>query len=272
MAAVDPDNLAERIGYRFRDETLEELALRHRSWVAEQRPTAGAMPASNERLELLGDAVLDVIVSEHVYGAYPDLDVGQLAKVRASVVSADCLAGAAAELRLGGELLMGRGEEAAGGRSKRSILADAAEALIGAVYLDGGWEPARRLVLSLLAERIASVAQDPGRDDYKTVLQELAARHKGAAPSYALSHTGPDHELVWSAVVRISGTEYGTGEGRSKKQAEQAAARAALARYPHEPPEPPAPDSPSPDAAGGGAKMSDGPAGGEAGDEAPRKP
>lgn len=266
MATDDPDNLAERIGYRFDDEALRELALRHRSWVAEQRPVAGARPASNERLELLGDAVLEVIVSEHLYTTYPDLSVGQLAKVRASVVSADCLAELAGELRLGEELLMGRGEEAAGGRRKRSILADAAEALIGAVYLDGGWEPARRLVLSLLAGRIATMARDPGRDDHKTVLQERAARVSGAAPCYRLSHSGPDHELVWQAVVLIAGVEYGAGEGRTKKGAEQAAARAALARYQ----EAPAAGPPSPDDAGADAKMSGGPP--VAGDDPARTP
>ncbi|MDE0652898.1 MAG: ribonuclease III [bacterium] len=256
MATDDLDNLTERTGYRFADEALRELALRHRSWVAEQRPIGGARPDSNERLELLGDAVLDTVVSEHLYTTYPDLTVGQLAKVRASVVSSDCLAEVAGELRLGEALLMGRGEEAAGGRHKRSILADAAEALIGAVYLDGGWEPARRLVLSLLAERIADTARDPGRDDHKTVLQEQAAHVEGASPSYRLSHTGPDHDLLWRAVVLIAGVEYGAGEGRTKKQAEQAAARAALALYRA----PPAPEPPSPDAAGADAKMSGGPA------------
>ena len=251
MAAGNPDNLAERIGYRFADDTLRELALRHRSWVAEQRPVAGALPASNERLELLGDAVLDVVVSEHLYTRYPQLDVGQLAKARASLVSADCLAELAGEMRLGEELLIGRGEEAAGGRAKRSILADATEALIGAVYLDGGWEPARRLVLSLLAERIATVARDPGRDDHKTVLQERAAQAGDAAPGYRLSRRGPDHEPVWRAVVMIGDGECGAGEGRTKKQAEQAAARAALARY--EAGSPAA--APSPDSPGAGAKM-----------------
>ena len=245
MAVDDPYKLAERIGYRFVDEALKQLALSHRSWVAEQHPVAGARPDSNERLELLGDAVLDTIVSEHLYATYPDLDVGQLAKVRASVVSTDCLAEMAGELRLGEELLMGRGEEAAGGRRKRSILADAAEALIGAVYLDGGWAPARQLVLSRLAGRIAATARAPGRDDYKTVLQERAARSGGAVPRYRLSCSGPDHELLWRAVVLIAGVEVGAGEGRRKKQAEQAAARAALASY----------GAPSPAVAGEDAKM-----------------
>ncbi len=225
-------DLTERIGYRFEDPALAELALRHRSWVTEQRPVAGVSLDSNERLELLGDAVLDVIVSEHLYGSYPNLDVGQLAKARASLVSSDSLAEVAAEIRLGEELLMGRGEEAAGGRDKPSILADATEALIGAVYLDGGWQPVRRLVLSLLGERIAEVAADPGGDDHKTVLQERTAQVQGVAPSYSLTYTGPDHEPLWRADVSVAGTPYGSGVGRTKKQAEQAAAAAALTRYP----------------------------------------
>lgn len=251
MAAVDPDALAERIGYRFRNESLAELALRHRSWVAEQPAVAGDEPQSNERLELLGDAVVDVVVSEHVYAAYPDMSVGELAKVRASVVSAGSLAEAARELRLGDALLMGRGEAAAGGRTKRSILADAIEAMIGAVYLDGGWEPARRLVLSLLGGRIETTAADPGQDDFKTVLQERAAHLSGSAPSYRLSHTGPDHERIYRAIVLIDGRELGTGEGSTKKQAEQAAACAALGRFG---------DAPSPDARVESANMLDAPA------------
>lgn len=261
MAAVDPDALAARIGYRFRDESLCELALRHRSWVAEQHAEGGRQPQSNERLELLGDAVLDLVVSEHVYGAYPAMTVGQLAKVRASVVSADTLAEAARGLRLGEALLMGRGEEAAGGRDKRSILADAAEAMIGAVYLDGGWEPARGLVLSLVGDRILSTASDPGQDDFKTVLQERAARVAGSAPAYELSHTGPDHERVYRAVVSIEGHDWGTGEGTTKKQAEQAAARAALGRFGEGPsPDAPSPEGPSPEGPVEGENMLGAPA------------
>ena len=263
MAAVDPAALAARIGYRFRDEALGELALRHRSWVADQQAVPGEEPESNERLELLGDAVLDMIVSEHVYTAYPAMSVGQLAKVRASVVSTDALAEAARSLNLGDALLMGRGEETAGGREKRSILADAAEAMIGAIYLDGGWEPARRLVLSWLAERIETVALDPGRDDHKTVLQERAAHALGAAPSYCSSHSGPDHERLWRAVVVILGRECGTGEGTTKKQAEQAAACAALADFP---------ELPSPGAEPEGANMLGGPDRVEDGDDVRRTP
>lgn len=263
MSAFDPDALAECIGYRFRNEPLGELALRHRSWVAEQHAGSGAEPESNERLELLGDAVLDVVVSEHVYGTYPAMSVGAMAKVRAAVVSADALAEAARGLGLGDALLMGRGEEAAGGRDKRSILADATEAMIGAVYLDGGWEAARRLVLSLLADRIESTAADPGRDDAKTVLQERSARVAGTAPEYRVSHTGPDHERIWWAVVSIGGRDCGTGEGATKKQAEQAAARAALGEFA---------DSPSPAGSADDANMVDAPAPGPGGEGFRRTP
>lgn len=263
MAAIDVAALAARIGYRFRDERLGELALRHRSWVAEQPAGPGGGPESNERLELLGDAVLELVVSEHAYTAYPDMSVGQLAKLRASVVSTGALAEAARGLGLGEMLLLGRGEEDAGGRRKRSILADAAEAMIGAVYLDGGWEPARRFVLSLLAERIERGARDPGRDDHKTVLQERAARAMGAAPSYRAGHSGPPHALRWRAVVLVAGREYGAGEGTTKKQAEQAAACAALAAFP---------EPPSPDGDLEGANMGGGPAPDVAGDDVRRTP
>lgn len=261
MSAVDPDALAERIGHRFRNESLGELALRHRSWVAEQHAGPGAGPESNERLELLGDAVLDMVVSEHLYGAYPAMTVGEMAKVRAAVVSAGALAEAARRLGLGDTLLMSRGEEAAGGRDKRSILADAIEAMIGAVYLDGGWEAARRLVLSLLAECIEATAAYPGRDDAKTVLQERAARVAGTAPAYRVSHTGPDHERIWRAVVSIGGRDRGAGEGTTKKQAEQAAARAALAEFAC---------SPSPARSAEDANMVDAPAPGTGGEGFPR--
>ena len=257
MSAVDPVALAERVGHRFRDDSLGELALRHRSWVAEQHAGPGGGLESNERLELLGDAVLAVVVSEHVYGAYPAMSVGEMAKVRAAVVSADALAGAARRLGLGDYLLVGRGEEAAGGRDKRSILADATEAMIGAVYLDGGWGAARRLVLSLLADRIEATAADPGRDDAKTVLQERAARVAGPAPEYRVSHTGPDHERTWRAVVSIGARDCGTGEGTTKKQAEQAAARAALGEFA---------DSPSPAGSADDANMVDAPAPGTGGE------
>ena len=192
----------------------------HRSWCAE---TPGAH--SNERLEFLGDAVLGLVVTDHIFRAYPDLPEGELAKVRATVVSAAALAEVAAELALGDALLLGKGEDASGGREKPSILADALEGLIGALYLDGGWSAAQEFVLRLLGDRIAEAAAGPGGQDYKTRLQELSARHFDTLPRYDVVDEGPDHAKRFFATVTVAGAARGSGEGRSKKQAEQAAAR-----------------------------------------------
>ena len=216
--------LGARLGWAFRDGQLLRQALSHRSWCAE----AGGTP-SNERLEFLGDAVLGLAVAEHCYRAYPDLPEGALAKVRAAVVNTGVLAEVAAELDLGAALLLGRGEDASGGRRKASILANAVEAVIGAVYLDGGWEPATGLVLGLLGDRIAEAAAGPGFDDFKTRLQELVLRRMGQLPRYDVEGTGPDHARRYRAALFVAGRQLGSGEGRSKKDAEQAAARAALA-------------------------------------------
>jgi len=211
-----------------------------RSWCAE---VAGQ--ESNERLEFLGDAVLGLVVTDHIFRTYPDLPEGELAKVRASVVNSALLAEVAAELGIGDFLLLGKGEDASGGREKPSILADAMEAVIGAVYLDGGWDAAAALVLSLLGERVADAAAGPGGHDYKTRLQELAARTFDQLPRYVVSDDGPDHAKRFYATVLLAGQERGRGEGRSKKQAEQAAARAAWSDLAVSAPAPPAPPAPS---------------------------
>jgi ribonuclease III len=180
---------------------------------------------SNERLEFLGDAVLGLVVTDHIYRSYPDLPEGELAKVRASVVSAAALSEVAAELQLGDALLLGKGESGSGGREKPSILADALEAVIGALYLEQGWNQARDLVLELLGDRIATASAGPGGQDYKTRLQELSARLFGELPRYYVVDEGPDHAKRFFADVRIAAQIRGRGEGRSKKQAEAAAAR-----------------------------------------------
>ena len=167
------------------------------------------------------------MVTDHIFRTYPHLPEGELAKVRATVVSAAALAEVAAELELGEAILLGKGEAQSGGREKPSILADALEAVIGATYLDGGWPAAAELVLDLLGSRIAEAALGPGGQDYKTRLQELAARHFDGLPSYEVADEGPDHAKRFLATVRVGGRPRGRGEGRSKKQAEQAAARAA---------------------------------------------
>ena len=211
-----------RLGWTFRDEPGLAQALAHRSWCAEHPDDA-----SNERLEFLGDAVLGVIVTDYVFTTYPMLQEGQLAKVRASVVNAEVLAEVAASIALGPCLRLGKGEDASGGREKTSILADAMEAVIAAVYLDGGMTAARDVVMGLFGERIAEAASGPGGDDYKTRLQELAAQRFEKLPRYAVHDEGPDHAKRFFATVMLGGVPHGSGEGGSKKQAEQAAARAA---------------------------------------------
>lgn len=215
-------SLEERLAYRFRDPALLEVALSHRSWCAEHPGRE-----SNERLEFLGDAVLDLVVTDHLYATFPDAPEGELAKTRAAVVSAPTLAAVGRDLGLGSHLRLGKGEAASGGGDKSSILADAVEAVIGAVYLDGGIDPARQLVLDRMRDRIAAAASRPGALDYKTRLQELAAAAGHHPPVYEISESGPDHLKRFVATVTFGGTVRGTGDGSSKKEAEQRAARAA---------------------------------------------
>jgi len=221
-SGTSTEALALRLGRPFHDFALFERSLAHRSWCAEV-DDAG----SNERLEFLGDAVLGLVVTDHLYRRYPDLPEGELAKVRAAVVSSEALAELAESIGLGDAILLGKGEAASGGREKPSILADAMEAVIGAVYIDGGWDAAAELVMGLLGTRITEAAAGPGGHDYKTRLQEMAARDLDAVPRYAVADEGPDHAKRFFATVSLSGRVRGSGEGRSKKQAEQAAARAA---------------------------------------------
>ena len=222
MGADAVRTLMQRLGRPFENTGLLARALAHRSWCAEND---GA--TSNERLEFLGDAVLGLVVTDHLFLTYPDLPEGELAKVRASLVNSEALAEVATDLDLGSFLLLGKGEAASGGREKPSILADAMEAVIGAVYIDGGWPAAASLVMQLLADRIDEAAAGPGGQDYKTRLQELAARRFEQLPRYEVVDEGPDHAKRFFAKVFLVGEPRGEGEGRSKKQAEQGAARAA---------------------------------------------
>lgn len=211
-----------RLGYTFAEPGLLRLALTHRS-VSSDDPAR----KDNERLEFLGDAVLQLVVTDLLYESYPQLAEGQMAKVRAAVVSRETLAEVARKLGLGQEIELAPSEDATGGREKDSILADATEAVIGGIYLDGGLEAASEVIGEFWTDRVAERAKQPGVKDYKTRLQELAAQG-GHRPVYRVEGAGPDHDRRFSAVVSVNGTEYGTGEGRSKKQAEQEAAREAL--------------------------------------------
>jgi ribonuclease III len=215
------EGLAAVVGWTFRDPELLALSMAHRSWSAERNQQ------SNERLEFLGDAVLGLIVTNFIYNTYQDLPEGDLAKLRASVVNSITLAEVARELDLGASLLLGKGESSTGGRDKSSILADAFEAVLGAVYLDGGMGPAELFVMRTLGERISAYSLGPGGEDYKTRLQELVARRLNQMPVYRVEGTGPDHQKHFEAVVFIAGVERGAGVGRSKKAAEQSAARMA---------------------------------------------
>jgi ribonuclease III len=220
LDAIDPAAALEiRIGYTFRDRSFLERALSHRSWCAENGGNE-----SNERLEFLGDSVLGLVVTNDVFRRFPQLPEGQLSEVRAGVVNARALADVAGEISLGECLLLGKGEAGGGGRTKQSILADALEALIAAVYLDGGLDAANRFVLEHLGNRIAEAATGPGGRDYKTRLQELAAQRTLGRPRYVVRDEGPDHAKRFFAIAMLDGTESGAGEGNSKKEAEQAAA------------------------------------------------
>ncbi len=178
--------LAARLGYTFADPGLLVEAMTHRSWCAEN---PGA--PSNERLEFLGDAVLGLVIADYLFQVEGAMPEGELAMARAAVVSTEALAQVATRIELGQFLRLGKGEAATGGRAKRSILADAMEAVIGAVYVDGGLDAARRLVLPLVADRLAGAVAGPGEADHKTRLQEASARQYGQVPRYEVSGTGP---------------------------------------------------------------------------------
>ncbi len=220
---VGAAKLAERLGHELTAPSLLQQALSHRSWCAEQ----GGMP-SNERLEFLGDAVLGLVVAEYCYRRFPEMPEGELAKVRAAVVNARVLAEVADDLDIGAALLLGKGEEASGGRTKPSILADALEAVIGALYLEAGWTAAERLILGFLGPRIERAAAEPDDFDQKGLLQELTVRQGEGIPRYVVVGTGPDHDRQFEAAVFVNGVQRGAGVGGTKKDAEQEAARRAL--------------------------------------------
>jgi ribonuclease III len=217
--------LEERLGVRFRDRSLLDLALRHGSFSHER----GRDPEkSYERLEFLGDAVLSLVVSDDLYRRHPDADEGGLAKQRARIVNEAALASVARRLNLGQYLLLGRGEEKGGGRQRPSMLADAVESVIGAVYIDSGYGVAHHLVTRWLGE-LGDILQRAG-EDFKSQLQERLQRRR-QMPRYRIAQEdGPDHARTFVAIVEAGGRAVGEGRGNSKKEAEQAAASDALAR------------------------------------------
>jgi ribonuclease-3 len=220
----DPASLEKALGVEL-DAELLALALTHRSYAYE---SGGLEP--NERLEFLGDAVLGLVVTDHLFRTHPDLPEGQLAKLRASVVNMHALAGVARGLGangLGPYILLGRGEELTGGRDKASILADTTEALIGAVYMQHGMDVARELVHRLFDALLVEAPLLGAGLDWKTSLQELTATEDLGVPEYRVVEEGPDHLKEFTATAMVAGKERGTGKGRTKKEAEQRAAEAA---------------------------------------------
>lgn len=214
--------LEEALGHRFRDPGILSWSLTHRSYHAEHPGVA-----HNERFEFLGDAVLGLAVTTFLFNEFGDMPEGQMAKVRAAVVSREELAEVARELGLPAYIRLGRGEDITGGRQKPSILADAMEALIAAVYLDAGYDRAAAVVMSHWADRVRIRSLTPGGADFKTRLQEVLAT-LGLTPRYEVAGFGPDHAKQFTAAVMVDGIIRGEGRGASKREAEQEAARAAL--------------------------------------------
>ncbi len=204
------------------DRALLERALTHRSYAYEH----GGLP-TNERLEFLGDSVLGLVITDAIYLSHPDLQEGQLAKLRASVVNTRALAKVARRLELGRFVRIGRGEEVTGGRDKASILADTMEAIIGAVYLDRGIDEVGVMVRMLFDPLLEAALQEGAALDWKTSLQELTAARSLGVPQYDVQESGPDHAKAFTAVALIRGEHLGSGAGKSKKEAEQQAAELA---------------------------------------------
>jgi ribonuclease III len=228
-AVADYAELEAVLGYTFRDRELLAQALRHASWCNEQ-PAAAPRAEDNERLEFLGDAVLDLVVGHRLMTRFPQLREGELSVTRAQVVSETGLSDVAGALGIGTWILLGKGEEKSGGRAKPSILADAFEALVAAVYLDGGFDAARAMIERLLAQRIENV-EFKGFYDFKTRLQELTQARLKATPTYrVVSELGPDHDKRFVVAVTIGDDEWARAVGKSKKEAEQMAAAEAAFR------------------------------------------
>lgn len=218
---AERESLIEALGVRLSDDLLT-IALTHRSYSYEN----GGLP-TNERLEFLGDAVLGLTITEELYHRHPERPEGDLAKLRASIVNTQALADVGRKLGLGNHLLLGKGEESSGGADKSSILADGVESLLGAIYLDQGNLVAREAILRLFSDLLDTAPTLGAGLDWKSSLQELSVARGLGPPSYTVSAQGPDHDKEFTAVVVIAEREYGSGVGRTKKEAELKAAAAA---------------------------------------------
>ncbi len=217
--------LEKNLKYEFKNISLLKNALTHSSYANEARSGL----SSNERLEFLGDSVLSIVVSDYIYKRFSSLPEGELTKIRASLVCEKSLAQFSAELQIGNFLLLGKGEQANGGAKRPSILADAFEAVLAAMYLDGGMDVAREHVLRFITKELDKNNEYETFHDYKTMLQEIIQRNPGEKLSYILvGESGPEHNKSFTFEVRINSNPIGTGTGHSKKEAEQLAAKQAL--------------------------------------------
>jgi ribonuclease-3 len=225
MIAGNREKLQTLIGYHFSDASLLAAALTHRSYANEQRTRC----ADNERLEFLGDAILGLVIAEALFSGDLQRPEGELSRLRAELVNAGTLAQLARQIDLGAALHLGRGEVKAGGSDKENILADAFEALLGAIYLEGGITAVRPVILHLFAQAIIDKTKQQGNSDFKSQLQEYLQSLQQTPPEYVLIDTeGPEHDRTFVVEARIPGRVLGVGRGRSKKEAEQGAAGAAL--------------------------------------------
>ena len=218
-------NLEKRLNYKFKDLNLLKTALSHSSYANEMKNGC----SSNERLEFLGDSVLSIIVSDYIFNKFPDMPEGELTRLRASLVCEKALCSFSRELEIGKHLLLGRGEDKCGGRERDSILADAFEAILAAIYIDGGMQNAKKLALNFVLRELKHSHQDESFKDYKTLLQEIIQRNPEESVSYFLTaESGPDHDKIFEVEVRLNSNVIGKGSGKNKKQAEQMAAKQAL--------------------------------------------
>ncbi|MBH0200802.1 MAG: ribonuclease III [Nitrospira sp.] len=230
MTPASPAEFSPTVSnYRFSNPSFLIEALTHKSYVNERRDSGCT---HNERLEFLGDAVLSLIVSDYLTRQYPEFSEGTLSKLKAKLVSEAPLANVARRLELGARLKLGRGEERSNGRDKASLLADALEAVIAAVYLDGGFEASRNFTMEAMTHELRQIEvlqEHPGGDDYKTRFQEWCQKRYESLPRYVIvRETGPDHHKVFEVEVQVNDSVFGIGRGLSKKEAEQEAAQRAL--------------------------------------------
>lgn len=228
---ADTAGLEKTIGYIFKNRKLLHTALTHSSYSNEKR-AHGEKESCNERLEFLGDSVLSLIVSDYVFSVYPDMPEGELSKVRAGTICEKALAEFARNIRLGDYLFLGRGEELTNGRKRPSILADAFEALLASIYLDGSIDDVRRFLLPFVKREIKSILESGHTADYKSILQQIVQQEKGELLEYVLvEESGPAHKRVFTVEARLNNNVIGVGTAGNKREAEQIAAREALSLF-----------------------------------------